>query len=546
MKIGLAQINTTVGDTSGNGGKIIQCHRRAEALGCELVIFPELAVTGYPPRDLVEKKAFVQDNLDALEKVAQQCRKAAAVVGFVDRNPAKVGKPVFNAAALLSRGKIEGVYHKSLLPTYDVFDEGRYFEPGERPLIFEKSGLSFGMTICEDIWIDPPASDRRLYRYDPLEPLEKASVDFIINISASPFSLHKEAVRRRMTEKLSGHSSAGIIYTNLVGGNDELIFDGASFVLDGEGKLRARAADFAEDLVIYDTETGTGDLREELGEDTAHLAEALILGLKDYVTKCGFRKVILGLSGGIDSALTAALSVRALGQENVITVIMPSRYTSPESLVDAREIAGNLKIETLNISIDSIYDKYLESLEGLFKGTDEGVTEENIQARIRGNILMAMSNKFGHLVVNTGNKSELAMGYCTLYGDLSGGLSVLGDVPKTSVYRLGAYLNGEKGDIPERVFTKPPSAELKPDQKDEDILPPYDILDPILKMYIEDNLNLDEIVAAGFPAPLVIEVINGVDINEYKRRQAPPVLRVTSKAFGMGRRLPIAQRYRHG
>lgn len=544
MKIGLAQVNTTVGNIWGNAEKIIEFQKKAEEAGCELVVYPELAITGYPPRDLAEKKALVRENLEALKAISENCRKAEAVVGFIDRNTSDIGKPIFNAAAVVHRGRVKGIYHKSLLPSYDVFDEGRYFEPGDESLIFEKGNKRFAVTICEDIWSSHAPLKRQIYRNNPLNRLGDVSLDYLINISASPFSLHKEEVRRRIVSEVSGRSRFGVIYLNMVGGNDELIFDGGSFVVDRSGKVTARAASFAEDMVVIDADTGRGDMAEEIEEDTARLAAALVLGLRDYVSKCGFKKVILGLSGGIDSAVTAALSVRALGSENVIGVLMPSPFTSEGSKRDAASLAEKLGIRTYTVPIDNIFDCYLESLKIPFEGKDRDVTEENIQARIRGNLLMAMSNKFGYLVVNTGNKSEMAMGYCTLYGDMTGGLAVLGDVPKTMVYRLGEYLN-EKRVIPRDVFTKAPSAELRPGQKDEDKLPPYELLDPILKMYIEENRDPEDIIAAGFSHRLVADIIDQVDRNEYKRRQAPPVLRVTSKAFGIGRRLPIAQNYRH-
>jgi NAD+ synthase (glutamine-hydrolysing) len=545
MKIGLAQIDTTVGDVRGNADRVLAFLERAGRAGCGLVIFPELTLTGYPPRDLVEAPGLIDDNLLALQRVAGACRETAALVGFVDRNASPLGKPLHNAAALLEDGRVAAVYHKSLLPTYDVFDEGRYFEPGDRPLVFERDGLRFGVTICEDIWGGQAPDERRLYRSDPVDRLTGKDLDWLINVSASPFSLRKEAVRHRIAARLSGGSSFGVIYLNAVGGNDELVFDGASFVTDRTGRTVARAASFAEDLAVFDTDTGMGDFRPAPEEEVAGLAAALVLGLKDYVRKCGFRKIILGLSGGIDSSVTAVLAVRALGPDNVIGVLMPSEFTGPDSVEDASGLALRLGITTLSIPISGVVSAYREALAPTFGETEPGVAEENIQARIRGNLLMALSNKYGHMVITTGNKSELAVGYCTLYGDMSGGLAVIGDVPKTLVYPLGRHLNEERAVIPQRVFSKPPSAELRPGQRDDDSLPPYEVLDPILRLYIEDNRAPAEIVAAGFPAPLVRMIVDLVDRNEYKRRQAPPVLRVTSKAFGIGRRLPIAQKRRH-
>jgi NAD+ synthetase len=545
MKIAILQVNTTVGDLTGNRERIADGIRRAEALGCDLAIFHELSLTGYPPRDLVEKEDFIRGSLEAVHSLAPLCARTAALVGFVDRNPSRFGKPVFNAAALLADGRLAGTYHKALLPTYDVFDEGRHFEPGAGSLVFERGGCRFGVTICEDIWNVPDVPDRRLYRTDPLERLRGERIDFLVNLSASPFSLHKEQTRRNIAASALGHVSRGLIYVNQVGGNDELIFDGSSFVVDPKGKFLARAGRFVEDLVVFDTDGMTGDVRPETDSDMEVLRSALCLGLRDYVAKCGFREVILGLSGGIDSSVVAALAVEALGPERVLGVLMPSIVTSAESVADASELAAALGIRTVTVPIAGVMEEYRRALEPTFAGRDPDVTEENLQARIRGNVLMALSNKFGHLLVNTGNKSELAMGYCTLYGDMNGGLSIIGDVPKTMVYPLGRRLNAGRVVIPERCFTKPPSAELRPGQRDDDSLPPYEVLDPILRMYVEENRELGEIAAAGYPAELVAEVIDRVDRNEYKRRQSPPVLRVTSKAFGSGRRLPVAQRYTH-
>ncbi len=545
MKIAIVQVNSTVGDFAGNRERIAGGIHRAEGLGCGLALFHELALTGYPPRDLVEKEDFVRDSIESLHSLATLCIRTAALIGFVDRNVTRFGKPVHNAAGLLADGRLAGVYHKSLLPTYDVFDEGRHFEPGSGRMIFERGGCRFGVTICEDIWNTPDGPDRRLYRTDPLERLRGERIDFLVNLSASPFSLHKEETRRSIASSALGYVSRGLIYVNQVGGNDELVFDGGSFAVDARGAVVAQAGRFVEDLVVLDTDALTGEVRPDIGPDMEILRAALVMGLCDYVAKCGFREAILGLSGGIDSAVVAALATEALGPDRVLGVLMPSAITAEESVVDAHKLAAALGIRTVTVPIAGIVEAYGRSLGPAFNGHAPDVTEENLQARIRGNVLMALSNKFGHLLINTGNKSELAMGYCTLYGDMNGGLSIIGDVPKTMVYALGRKLNKARPVIPERCFTKPPSAELRPGQRDDDSLPPYEVLDPILRMYIEENREVSEIIAAGFPAAMVADVVDRVDRNEYKRRQAPPVLRVTSKAFGSGRRLPVAQRYTH-
>jgi NAD+ synthetase len=541
VRIALAQINTTVGDLEGNGRLVVEAVRRGAAEGCGLVVFPELTLSGYPPRDLLEKTSFASDAQSVLRDLAGEVRGATALVGCPLPNASPVGRALFNSAVLLADGEIKAAYHKALLPTYDVFDEGRYFETGAEPLVFQAEGVRFGVSICEDIWYG--TGGRSLYPVDPVTRYRAREIDWLINISASPFSLGKDSLRREIA-RLAGRSTHGLIYLNLVGGNDELIFDGASFALDREGQLMARAASFREDFVVLDTAAKSRLEPEQEEDEAASAAEALVLGLRDYAAKCGFPGVVLGLSGGIDSAVTAALAVRALGPSNVTGILMTSRFTSDESVQDARDLAANLGIRTHDIPIHLLHRDFLEALAGVFAGLAPDVTEENIQARIRGTLLMAVSNKFNLLLLNTGNKSELAMGYCTLYGDMNGGLSVIGDLPKTLVYRVGRHLSGARGLIPERIFTKAPTAELRPNQRDQDTLPPYEDLDPLLRLYIEENRTVMEMAALGHPPELVRQVVDRVDRNEYKRRQAPPVLRVTSKAFGMGRRLPIAQRYR--
>ncbi len=465
------------------------------------------------------------------------------ICGFVDRNQTGTGRGLFNAAALLYEGRILFRQHKSLLPSYDVFDEARYFEPArEREILkFRETGLA--ISICEDVWNDKDFWKRRLYSIDPAEELVRKGGDILINISASPYSMGKFLLRQRMLSEIARKYRRPLIYVNQVGGNDELIFDGASFAMDVEGELAAQCRDFEEDLVVYDTEKQGGPLHP-VSDQEASVFKALVLGTRDYAEKCGFKRVILGLSGGIDSALTAVIAVKALGKSNVLAVMMPSQYSSEGSLQDGKRLAKNLGIEYRVIPITRIFQSYQDSLKEIFRGKKPDVTEENIQARIRGNLLMAISNKFGYLVLTTGNKSETAVGYSTLYGDMAGGLAVISDVPKTLVYRLARYANRKGEIIPEAIIEKAPSAELRSNQRDEDSLPPYSILDGILKAYVEDNLNPQDIVSLGYSPKLVNEIIQRVDANEFKRRQAVPGIRVTSKAFGMGRRLPIAQKYR--
>jgi NAD+ synthase (glutamine-hydrolysing) len=544
MKLALAQIDTTVGDLRGNCAKIADFYRRGVKAGAGMVIAPEMAITGYPPRDLLAKRRFVEDNLQTLAELAALVGHTPLLVGYVDVNPKRPGKSYFNAVALLRQGRVVERRFKTLLPTYDVFDEDRYFQPAESnpPVIYD--GQKLGLTICEDIWTEDylPAP---LYQRSPVEELMDTGggVRIIYNVSASPYHLGKEKIRYEMLRAVAQKHGVPLVYCNLVGGNDELIFDGNSMVFDAAGNLLAQAPGFREDLLLVDFDAPRASLHAPL-DPMAALHDALVLGLRDYVHKCGFTSVVLGLSGGIDSAVTACIAAEALGSENVVGVSMPSQFSSKGSIDDARELAKNLGIRWEVVPIQEAFQTLKASFKELFKGLPEDTTEENMQARIRGNILMAISNKFGHMLLTTGNKSELAVGYCTLYGDMNGGLGVIADVPKTMVYELARCINRKKPVIPEASLTKPPSAELRPNQTDQDTLPPYEVLDAILKKYIEESKSATEIIAElKLDEKLVRDVVRKIDLNEYKRKQAPPCLRVTTKAFGIGRRIPIAQRY---
>jgi NAD+ synthase (glutamine-hydrolysing) len=555
IRIALAQINCTVGDLKGNCRKILEYAEKAEKYDADLVSFPELAVTGYPPEDLLLKPKFVEDNLAAVRELSQSIRNIVAVVGFVDKGR----RGAYNSAAVISAGEIKGVYHKMRLPNYAVFDEKRYFNSGKNPLVFLLGRQPFGVTICEDIWL-PGGPTVAQARY---------GARFICNINASPYHAGKMRLRQEVLRAQARSNGVIMTYTNLVGGQDELVFDGQSMVIDAHGTVLARAEAFKEDLLIVDlklpaeaTVRSTKRLikvkesssrSEKIPAEArvvpalkpvAEVYQALILGLRDYVRKNGFKKVVLGLSGGIDSALVAVLAADALGKENVMCVFMPSRFSSEASCVDAKELCQNLDARFFEISIERIYDAYLETLSPAFSGLQPDSTEENIQARIRGNIIMALSNKFGWLVLTTGNKSEMSVGYATLYGDMAGGFAVIKDVPKTLVYRVCRWRNSLSRAIPERVLTKAPTAELKPDQKDTDTLPPYETLDPILKAYVEEDEEPAKIVRAGYDPETVNRVIKMVDISEYKRRQSPPGIRITPKAFGKDRRMPITNKYK--
>jgi NAD+ synthase (glutamine-hydrolysing) len=547
MKIAAAQINPLVGDLQGNSDKIIDCIRRGAETGVELAIFPELSIVGYPPKDFLLKPQFIRENLEALHRIAEHCVDVAALVGFAQQSELLRGRSLRNAAALCQHGRVLSVHYKSLLPTYDVFDELRYFEPGPEiclaTLMRNHQPVPLGISICEDLWNEEGALGRKLYHIDPVSQLAEAGARAVINIAASPFTVGKHDLRRRLFADQARRIGRPLIFVNQVGGNDELIFDGGSLVIDKNGTIIAQAKSFQEDFLVVDLDDPAAARLEPYPGETASAYEALLLGTRDYVAKCGFKGVLVGLSGGIDSALTAVLA--ALGKEAVHGVAMPSRYSSEGSLRDARSLAENLGIDFRVIPIDEIHSAYERNLSGHFAGLPPDLTEENIQARVRGNILMALSNKFRWLVLATGNKSELSVGYCTLYGDMCGGLSVIGDVPKVMVYRLAQYVNETAGRevIPRDSITKPPSAELRPNQTDQDTLPPYEMLDQILQRYVEQDQSLDEIAAAGFDGKIVAHVIGMVDKAEYKRKQAAPALKITGRAFGSGRRMPIAARF---
>jgi NAD+ synthase (glutamine-hydrolysing) len=567
LRIGLAQFDAIVGDLEGNTKRIVEGIDQARAAGVDVVAFPELAITGYPPEDLLLKTDFVEDNLSCLQEIAKATKDIVAIVGFVD-----LEQDIYNAAGVLCEGQVAAVAHKVYLPNYGVFDEERYFSAGDTLLVLRLSDFLIGVNICEDIW----------YPAGPTETQALFGAQLVINISSSPYDRRKGEARERMLATRAADSVASVAFCNLVGGQDELIFDGASAVFDERGQVIARARQFEEDLLVADLnlegimrqrlrdprrrKERLGDLHdvefvhlsgstseeakppmesriEPRLEKEAEVYQALVLGTRDYVRKNGFKKVVIGLSGGIDSSLTAAIARDALGPENVTGVAMPSRYSSADSVEDARRVADNLGMALETVSIDDTFQAYLDMLAEQFEGTKSGVTEENIQARIRGNILMALSNKFGWMVLNTGNKSELATGYCTLYGDMAGGFAVIKDVPKGLVYKLARYRNGLGEVIPARVLEKAPSAELKADQRDEDALGPYAVLDPILHAYVEEDRGVDEIVALGFDEETVRRVIRMVDRAEYKRRQAAPGIKITPRAFGKDRRLPITNWY---
>ncbi len=569
IRIALAQMNPIVGDFDYNVGKILEYIRRAEMLQADVVCFPELVLTGYPPEDLLLKPQFVEDNLAALEKIVRETKdlSCASIIGYVDAED-----DIYNAAAVIRRGEVRGKYRKMFLPNYSVFDEERYFQAGKEPNLFVLGDVRIGVNICEDIWYpDGPGLIQALN-----------GADILINLSSSPYHAGKREFRKTMLSTRASDYATYLAYVNLVGGQDELVFDGGSMIFDCEGKLIAQAKIFEEDLLVADLNLeavlrkrlhdprrrkeklkvpeipmvflggqeirATERIESRVEEDLPieeEIFRALVVGTRDYVKKNGFSKVLIGLSGGIDSSLVAAIAVEALGRENVIGVLMPSQFTSRSSIEDAEKLAENLGIRTITIGISKIFEAYLEELKDVFEGRRWDSTEENIQARIRGNLLMAISNKFGYLVLTTGNKSEMSVGYATLYGDMAGGFAVIKDVFKTMVYRIARHINERAGReiIPRRVFEKPPSAELRKDQKDEDDLPPYSILDPILKAYIEEDKSYHEIVAEGYDEELVRKVIRMVDRNEYKRRQAPPGIKITPRAFGKDRRLPITNRY---
>src|SRR5713226_1075627 len=540
MKIGFAQLNPTVGDLSGNFDTIARAYERLAAAGAELVLTPELAITGYPPQDLIFKSRFVPQNLEVLKRLHARVGTAALLVGFVDRKEGR-GKHLHNAAALLESGKPMRTTHKSLLPTYDVFDEDRYFEPACRVEPFDLRGKKLGVTICEDIWTEHYLS-RPLYDVEPVRGLIEQGAEIIVNLSASPFSLHKPAIRHEMVGALARSYQRPICYCNAVGGNDQLVFDGNSIAVNAAGGLIAQLPGFREDESVVDTDKARATEFYE-SKTPVDLFAALSLGVRDYLRKCNFKSAVLGLSGGVDSAVVAVIALEALGAENVVGVSMPSQYSSRGSIDDAKRLAENLGIKLLHVPIAETFAVFKGQFKEIFSGMPENETEENMQPRLRAMTLMALSNKFGHLVLSTGNKSELSVGYCTIYGDMAGGLAVISDVPKTMIYELARWTNREREIILRSTIDKPPSAELKPNQKDQDTLPPYEKLDEILRLYVEDNLSARDIIGRGFDETTVRWVQRRVDLNEYKREQAAPGLKVTSRAFGLGRRMPIAQKY---
>ena len=555
MKICLAQINPTVGDFEQNVKKICRFINTAKKRA-DLIVFPEMCIVGYPPKDLLELSGFVDSNLKALEEVKNNVTGISAIVGFVDRNAGQRGKNLYNAAAYINNKEIVSRHYKSLLPTYDVFDEDRYFEPAHSISLAKISGRKSGISICEDAWGANIIWHGKIHHKDPVESMIRQGAEIIINISASPFTIGKQDERLKMLTSHAKKYNVPIVFVNQIGGNDDLVFDGNSLVINKKGVIVDKALSFEEDLLMVEfkgpdisaggSKPSSVGKRTQAGADEGEIEsvyDALVLGTRDYVRKCGFKKAVIGLSGGIDSAVTAVIAARALGKGKVLGVTMPSGFSSKGSVKDSKALAKRLGIAFENIPIKSVYNAYTRTLSDMFTGLPFDVTEENLQARIRGKILMAISNKYGYLVLTTGNKSELAVGYCTLYGDMCGGLAVISDIPKTMVYDIAEYINRKKEIIPIDTIEKPPSAELRPDQKDQDSLPPYDILDGVLRAYVEESKDIDDIVGIGFNETLVKDIIKKVDTNEYKRKQAAPGLKVTSKAFGTGRRMPLAQRY---
>src|SRR5271157_1017921 len=544
MKIALAQFNPTVGDFEGNAARILNLASQAKQRGAELAVFSELCVCGYLPLDLLERPAFIQRNHDTLKCIAEQM-PLPAIVGYAGRvTHDRAGKSIANKAALIKEGRVVFEQSKMLLPTYDVFDESRYFQPGEKEYVYGIGREQIGITVCEDVWNDKNFWSKPLYARDPVNELISQGASVLINLSASPYTIDKRFLRVDMLRSIAIHHQRPVIYVNQVGGDDSLIFDGASMALTASGEVAAQAKAVEEDIVLFDTVTGKGDLHEQPATEIAYAHQALVTGTRDYVRKCRFAKTIVGLSGGVDSAVVACLAVEALGSSNVHGVSMPGPFSSEGGKADAKALAQNLGIHFLTIPIASVFDAYNQVLAPAFGNRAPDATEENIQARIRGNYLMALSNKFGSMVLSTGNKSEIAVGYCTLYGDMAGGLAVISDVPKLMVYELAEFINRERELIPRSTIEKPPSAELRPNQKDSDSLPPYEVLDRILKEYIEDVKTPVEIAEDfGFDLALVRNIAMLVDRNEYKRKQAAPGLKITSRAFGFGRPFPIAQRF---
>jgi len=548
VKIAIAQINPVIGDFEYNSSRIRHYADKAKAHSCDMVVFSELVISGYPPRDLLEKKDFIEANLSCLSRLVDEIRGIGVICGFVDKNIVDEGKPLYNSAALFENGKILHRVNKRLLPTYDVFDESRYFEAATECAPYSYKGEKIGITICEDVWNDKDIFQKRIYHINPVDLMIKGGASLLVNISASPFHVGKKEFRWDLFGAIAGKYKVPLIFVNQVGGNDSILFDGTSAAFDRHGKIKALASDFEEDIIFYESDEQTGmtykeNIHSVSGPDVESVLKALIMGTRDYVVKCGFSKVVLGLSGGIDSALTAFIAAKALGPENVLSVFMPSVYTSADNFEDTKKLAGNIGIGFEVIQVDGVFKEFIRLLSPSFREGEPDITEQNIQARIRGTILMALSNRQGRLLLSTGNKSELAVGYCTLYGDMNGGLAVISDIPKTEVYDLARFINRKEEIIPSRIIEKAPSAELKPDQTDQDDLPPYEILDSILKGYMEDLKGAGELIESGFDPKLVEDVISRIDRNEYKRHQAAPGLKVTTKAFGYGRRYPLAQRY---
>ena len=543
MKIFIGQLNPTIGALRSNEELIRRAYDEGVAAGADVVLVPELAVTGYPPLDLLDREVFVRAALEVRDALAAMTGDTALVFGCITRNESWCGKPLHNTAVVAQRGRIVYQQHKTLLPTYDVFDELRYFEPATSSAAIDLAGSRIGVSICEDFWYDDERLGTKLYCDNPIDQLARQGAEVILNISASPFNAGKRGSRYELFSRIAKRYATPLVYCNQVGGNDELLFDGSSIVIDAQGRTIFCADAFAEQNTLVRLQ---GDPCESVNALTEpeEIGLGLILGLRDYIRKCGFRDVVIGLSGGIDSAVTAAIAVEALGAEHVTGIAMPSRFSSQGSIDDARALAVNLGIAFHVVEIDAIYQPYEKAFNALFQDEVFDITNENVQARIRGNILMAWSNRTGAMVVSTGNKSEMAVGYCTLYGDMAGGLALIGDVYKTTVYRVAHWLNRDREVIPTSSITKPPSAELRPNQTDQDSLPPYDTLDAILKLYIEEWKEVDDIVAAGYDRPLVERILKLVDTNEFKRRQAAPTIRVSTKAFGSGRQMPIAQRWR--
>ena len=542
MKIGIAQINSVVGDLKWNADEILSKYKELVSLGADLVVTPELSITGYPPRDLLFKSKFIDDNLSVIENLSQSIGDIPIIVGCVEYNTQDSGNPFQNTALVIQNNQIIGRATKSLLPSYDVFDEARYFQPSKGVQVQSIAGKKFGITICEDIWSEDFLPSK-LYVKDPAGELAKQGVDFLINLSASPFHIGKHKERHSMLSFLARRIATPVIYCNAVGGNDELIFDGNSLAYSAEGELIAQGASFKDESILVDTESSKIAIKE--GDKLKEVYDALVLGLRDYVSKCGFKSALVGLSGGIDSALTAVIAESALGAENVFGVTMPSEFSSVGSVDDSLKLAENLGIGFQEVPITNSFSTIKEDLHEVFRDYEEDITEENMQARIRGIFLMSISNKKGHLLLTTGNKSELAVGYCTIYGDMCGGLAVISDLPKTLVYELSKWINRNDEVIPWSTIEKEPSAELKPNQKDQDTLPDYELLDQILELYVDQSLSVSSIIGKGYDKDLVKWIASRVDMNEWKRWQSAPGLRVTSKAFGVGRRIPIAQRYKN-